>query len=72
MLRVRIVIVQNNYNGLKGWFDSDNWIFDKAHPGLTETMLKKAPNGHKHVTYFKQMQRFLTLCVIGRIILIPS
>jgi hypothetical protein len=28
MLRVRIVIVQNNYNGLKGWFDSDNWIFE--------------------------------------------
>ncbi len=24
MLRVRIVIVQNNYTGLKGWFDSDN------------------------------------------------
>ncbi len=28
MLRVRIVIVQNNYDGLKGSFDSDNWIFE--------------------------------------------
>jgi hypothetical protein len=47
MLRVRIVIVQNNYNGFKGWFDSDNWIFEEVHPGLTETMSRKAPNRQK-------------------------
>ncbi len=28
MLRVRIVIVQNNYDGLMGWFDSDIWFFE--------------------------------------------
>jgi hypothetical protein len=39
MLRVRIVIVQNNYYGLKCWFDSDICIFEEVHPGLTETML---------------------------------
>jgi hypothetical protein len=44
MLRVRIVIVQNNYNVLTGLFDSDNWIFEEGHPGLSETMLRKAPN----------------------------
>jgi hypothetical protein len=27
MLRLRIVIVQNNYYGLMGLFDSDTWIF---------------------------------------------
>ena len=70
MLRVRIAIVQNNYNGLKDWFDSDNWIFEEDHPGLSETMRRKAPKGQVNVTYFKQIQRFLTLCVIGRIILI--
>jgi hypothetical protein len=70
MLRVRIVIVQINYNGLKSWFDSDNWIFEEDHPGLSETMRRKAPKGQVNVTYFKQIQRFLTLCVIGRIILI--
>jgi hypothetical protein len=72
MLKVRIAIVQNNYYGLTGLFDSDKWIFEGT-PGLSElseTMLRKAPNGRKHVTYFKQIQRFLTLCVIGRIILI--
>jgi hypothetical protein len=47
MIRVRIVIVQNNYNGLKGLFDSDNWIFVEDNPGLSETMLRKAPNGQK-------------------------
>jgi hypothetical protein len=33
MLKVRIVIVQNIYYGLKGSFDSDNWIFEGT-PGL--------------------------------------
>jgi hypothetical protein len=37
MLRVRIVIVQNNYNGLIGVFDSDDWIFEGIQ-GLSETM----------------------------------
>ncbi len=46
MLRVRIVIVQNNYNGLMGLFDSDSWIFEGI-PGLSETILRKAPNGQK-------------------------
>jgi hypothetical protein len=45
---VRIVIVQNNYYGLKGLFDSDNWIFE-GHPGLSEIMLRKAPNGQKNM-----------------------
>ncbi len=49
ILRVRTVIVQNNYNGLMESFDSDNWIFDGA-PGtscLSETMRRKAPKGQK-------------------------
>ncbi len=49
-LRVRIVIVQNKHNGLKGWFDSDNWIFEEDYQGLSETMRRKAPNGQK--TYY--------------------
>ena len=46
MLRVRIVIVQNNYDGLKGLFNSDNWFFEGT-PRLSENMLRKAPNGQK-------------------------
>jgi hypothetical protein len=46
MLRVRIVIFQNNYNGLTGLFDTDNLIFEGT-PGLSETMLRKAPNSRK-------------------------
>jgi hypothetical protein len=30
-----------------GLFDSDNWIFEEDHPELSETMLRKAPNGQK-------------------------
>ncbi len=63
-------VVQYNDNGFMGLFDSDNWIFEEDHPKLSETMLRRAPNGQKHVTHFKQIQRFLPLCVIGRIILI--
>jgi hypothetical protein len=72
MLRVRIaiVIVQNNYNGLKDWFDSDNWIFEEDHPGLTETMLRKEPNRQKTCFLLQTNSMILTLCVIGRIILI--
>jgi hypothetical protein len=46
MPRVRSVIVQNNYNGLMGLIDSDNWFFEDT-PGLSETMLRKAPNSQK-------------------------
>ncbi len=46
MLRVRIVIVQNNHDGMMGSFDSDNWIFEGT-PGLSETKLRKAHNGQK-------------------------
>ncbi len=46
MLRLRIVIVQNDYNGLTSLFDSDDWIFEGP-PGLSKTMLRKAPNGQK-------------------------
>ncbi len=28
-------------------FDSDNWIFERDHLGLLETMLRKEPNGQK-------------------------
>jgi hypothetical protein len=49
MLRVRIVIAQNNYNGLKGWFDSDDWFFEAIHPGLTETIQKKSTRRSKNV-----------------------
>jgi hypothetical protein len=53
-----------------GLFDSDNWIFEESHPGLSETMLRKAPHGQKTCYLLQQIQRFLPLCVIGRIILI--
>ncbi len=46
ILRVRIVIVQNNYDGLMGWFDSDNWFFEGTQ-GLSETTLRKSPNGQQ-------------------------
>jgi hypothetical protein len=54
MLKVRIVIVQNNYFGLMDLSNSDNWIFEGT-PGLSETMLRKEPMVKKHVTYFKQI-----------------
>ncbi len=46
MLKMRIVIVQNIYDGLKRLFDSDNWIFEGT-PGLLETALRKVPNSQK-------------------------
>jgi hypothetical protein len=60
-LRVRIVIVQNNYNGLKGLFDSDNWIFEEDHPGLTETMLRKAPNGQNILLTSNKFRRIILI-----------
>jgi hypothetical protein len=49
MLKVRIVIVQNNYYGLTGSFESDNWIFEgtSGRSERLETMLRKAPNRQK-------------------------
>jgi len=49
MLIVRIVIVQNNYDGLAHSFDSDNWFFEDTlgTSGLSETMRRNAPNGQK-------------------------
>jgi hypothetical protein len=49
MLRVRIVIVQNNYNGLKGCLTVIIGFFEEDHPRLSEIMLRKAPNGQKHI-----------------------
>jgi hypothetical protein len=46
MLRLRIVVVQNNYNGLMVLFDSDNYNFEGT-PGLSKNMLRKAPNSKK-------------------------
>jgi hypothetical protein len=34
-------------------FDRDNWNFEEDHPGLSVTMLRKAPNGKK-TCYFLQ------------------
>jgi hypothetical protein len=49
ILKVRIVIVQNNYDGLVHSFDSDNWYFEgtPGTTGLSETMRRKAPDGQK-------------------------
>ncbi len=32
---------------MKGLFDSDDWFFEEGHPGLSETMFRKSPNGQK-------------------------
>jgi hypothetical protein len=51
MLKIRIVIVSNNWMGLEeGWFDTDCDFFYGITSELSDTISSPAPKDQKHVT----------------------
>jgi hypothetical protein len=58
MLKIRIVIANNFWMGLKGWFDTDCAFFDDITSGLSDTMLSPAPKDQKTCYLYQVNSKF--------------